>query len=71
MFSIHMFKISGLRPIELCNIPIDKNTDSINELAIYLPTGKTRDNELPLRKFPISIAEANRFEKYLKARNDF
>lgn len=71
MFSIHMFKISGLRPIELCNIPIDKNTNPINELAIYLPTGKTRDNELPLRKFPISIAEANRFEKYLKARNDF
>lgn len=71
MFSILMFKISGLRPMELCKIPLNENENSIKELAIYLPTGKTQDNDLPLRKFPLSIGEANRIEKYLNARSEF
>lgn len=71
MASVMIFKISGLRPMELCQIPVDKNTNAVSELAIYLPTGKTRDKEPPLRKFPVSLAEANRFAKYLKARADF
>ncbi|KPB98521.1 tyrosine-type recombinase/integrase [Pseudomonas syringae group genomosp. 3] len=70
-FSIQMFKISGLRPMELCETPVDKNSTVISNLSVYLPTGKTRDNELPLRKFPLSIAEANRVAKYLEARELF
>lgn len=70
-FSILMFKISGLRPMELCRIPLDKNLGVISETAVYLPTGKTRDNTLPIRKFPLSITEANRVAKYLEARKLF
>ncbi|WP_434704904.1 hypothetical protein J3P85_03285 [Pseudomonas sp. Z1-12] len=71
MFSVLMFKISGLRPMELCKIPLNENKNLIKERAVYLPTGKTRNNDLPLRKFPLSIGEANRIEKYFNARSEF
>lgn len=52
-------------------MPLDENTAVVQQLAVYLPTGKTRDHEPPLRKFHLSLSEANRVEKYLEARRKF
>lgn len=69
MFTIRMMKLTGLRPEELVDIPLDLNNDVISSLKISIPT-KKQGVPAPIRKFNITLRAALDFNRYLKARKD-
>ncbi|QVW25647.1 hypothetical protein KJF94_08905 [Pseudomonas hormoni] len=70
MFTIRMMKLTGLRPEELVDIPLDLNDDVISSLKISIPT-KKQGVPAPIRKFNITLRAALDFNRYLKARKDY
>lgn len=67
MFMIRMMKLTGLRPEELIDIPLDLNLDIASKLFISIPT-KKRGYPAPIRKFRISSRAAIDFNRYLTQR---
>lgn len=69
MFAIRMMKLTGLRPEELVDIPLDLNSDVLSSLYICIPT-KKQGVPAPIRKFKISLRAAIDFNRYLAVRNN-
>lgn len=68
MFTVRMMKLTGLRPEELVDIPLDLNNDVLSTLKICIPT-KKQGVPAPIRRFSITLRAALDFNRYLGARN--
>ncbi|WP_314643923.1 hypothetical protein [Pseudomonas migulae] len=68
MFTVRMMKLTGLRPEELVDIPLDLNNDVLSTLNICIPT-KKQGVPAPIRKFRITLRSALDFNRYLRARS--
>lgn len=68
MFSIRMFKNFGLRPEELYDLSLDRNSDITKTLTIYIPTKKRRLKKAPTRRIKIGLIMATSINNYLKSR---
>lgn len=71
VFTLWMMKRTGLRPEELHEIPLDKNNNVLKEKCIVIPTKKRKKQIAPLRSFRIEGVDARKFNRYLRARNQF
>jgi integrase len=69
MFTIRMMKLTGLRPEELVDIPLDLNDDVLSTLYLCIPT-KKQGVPAPIRKFKITLRAAIDFNRYLTARKN-
>jgi len=69
MFTNRMMKLTGLRPEELIDIPLDLNKNVLSDLYICIPT-KKQGVPAPIRKFKITFRAAIDFDRYLAARNN-
>lgn len=67
MFMIRIMKLTGLRPEELIDIPLELNREVHSKLYIAIPT-KKRGYPAPIRKFRISSRAALDFNRYLTQR---
>jgi hypothetical protein len=70
MFVIRMMKLTGQRPEELIDIPLDLNTEVEKKLFIRIPT-KKQGYPAPLRNFRISLRAALDFNRYIEERRKF
>lgn len=70
IFTIRMMKLTGLRPEELLEIPLDLNDDVQKSRYIAIPT-KKQGFPPPIRKFNISIQSALNFSRYLHHRENY
>lgn len=70
-FSIWMFKKAGLRPDELCQMPLSKNINIMDTLVLWLPTKKRRTDNPSLRLFKITSDGALAVKHYLDARSEY
>ncbi len=71
VFTLWMMKRTGLRPEELHEIPLNDNRDVLNSKCIIIPTKKRRKHNAPMRSFRIEGADARKFNRYLRSRNEF
>lgn len=68
MFTNRMMKLTGLRPEELIEIPLDLNDNVLSTLHICIPT-KKQGVPAPIRKFKVTLRAALDFNRYLTARD--
>jgi hypothetical protein len=70
LFCIRLLKLSGLRPEELVDIPINENRSVVSNRNILIPT-KKQGYPAPLRKFEVTIRAALDFQRYINQRAFF
>lgn len=70
IFTIKIMKLTGLRPEELIDIPLELNQSVTATRRISLPT-KKQGVPAPIRKFDISTRAALDFQRYLDNRRIF
>lgn len=70
LFTIRMMKVSGLRPEELLEIPLNLNEDVQKTHYIAIPT-KKQGYPAPIRKFRINTKAALDFQRYLDNREKY
>ena len=70
-FTVWMFRRTGLRPDELCSMPLSDNLNVLKSKLLYIPTRKRRTDGLTLRPFKISSDAALTVCHYLSAREEY
>ncbi|WP_223507922.1 hypothetical protein [Pseudomonas sp. BF-B-25] len=70
LFTIRMMKLTGLRPEELLEIPLNLNDNVQTTRYIAIPT-KKQGFPPPIRKFSINTKAALDFQRYLDNREKF
>lgn len=71
-FTFWLMKRTGLRPMEMAELPLDKNHNPTTNNILYIPTGKRRTkNKKILRPFKLTDDGALRVKLYLDARQAF
>ncbi|MDU8502147.1 hypothetical protein RYB01_23580 [Pseudomonas syringae] len=71
MFSIRMFKNFGLRPEELYDLSLDRNSEITKSLTLYIPTKKRRFKKAPTRRIKIGLVMATSINNYFKSRTTY
>lgn len=69
--TLKLQSLTGLRPDELNNIPLDLNSEPIKTRKLLLPTLKRRQKPAPLREFPLTLEDALEISIYLDDRQRF
>ncbi len=63
--------LTGLRPDELNNIPVELNSDPVKTRKLIIPTSKRRKKPAPLREFQLTLEDALEISIYLDDRQKF
>lgn len=70
-FTLFMFKRTGMRPDELVHTSLEQNENILANLALTLPTRKTRQRDEPTRRFGVTLKDALRWLRYVTVRKGF